>query len=56
MVFRILENTHMGGGKRFVGREKVNCPAGAREVGLGQNSARRFTGFVQRAESQNGKN
>ena len=29
----------------LVGREKVNCPAGAREAGLGHDSARRFAGF-----------
>ena len=29
----------------LVGREKVNCPAGAREAGLGHDSSRRFAGF-----------
>ena len=32
---------------RLVGREKVNCPAGAREAGLGRDPARRFGGFLR---------
>ena len=30
-----------------VGREKVNCPEGAREAGLGHDSARRFRDFAR---------
>ena len=32
---------------RLVGCEKVNCPAGAREAGLGRDPARRFGGFLR---------
>ena len=32
---------------RLVGCEKVNCPAGASEAGLGRDPARRFGGFLR---------